>query len=362
MKRVLFISAHFPSPNSRYAGHKIAYDILRKYDERAEVDLIVIANRDEVDESCLTSLKNTRLVLFHPLTKVGKLFNILASRRFFPLKVWTRYTRSVSDYIISNSGIYDTIHIEFTHAAAVLPCLTVAKVEHQKLKLVVTCHDILIQAKLRRAGNFSILQCIDSVATFKFEQALFSIATTLQVLCEKDKKLLESLYSVPSNKITIIKPCLSSFTEMVSASRSALTITPKTLLFWGAMNRSENEEAVLAFLKRFGQRLAEGGYTLYVVGNAPSERVKRLASEHVVVTGFVEDPSLYFLLCEIGVVPLLSGAGIKIKTLEMLQSGIPVVSTAVGAEGIDDPHLHIAELDRFMETIERLVSGGEGRD
>jgi glycosyltransferase involved in cell wall biosynthesis len=147
----------------------------------------------------------------------------------------------------------------------------------------------------------------------------------------------------------------------VRINRTAKTVQAKTILFWGAMNRQENEESVLAFLKRFGQRLAEGGYTLYVVGNAPSERVKRLASEHVVVTGFVEDPSPYFLLCEIGVVPLLSGAGIKVKTLEMLRSGITVVSTAIGAEGIDDPQLHVVELDRFMETIERLLPVGKGK-
>ena len=57
----------------------------------------------------------------------------------------------------------------------------------------------------------------------------------------------------------------------------------------------------------------------------------------------------------IRIAPLLSGAGIKVKTLEMLRSGLPVVATPIGAEGITDPRLYVADLSQFMQTIDQLL-------
>ena len=73
----------------------------------------------------------------------------------------------------------------------------------------------------------------------------------------------------------------------------------------------------------------------YIVGSKPSEKIKSLASEDIIVTGFVEDPKDYFNIMDISVIPLRYGAGIKIKVLESLASGIPVITTDVGAEGIN---------------------------
>lgn len=352
MKKILFISAHYPSERSRYAGHKIALQNIRDYDANNTVDVLIAANHDEEDPRFISSLNNTRLIQFIPLTKWRKLCNIARSGHLFPIKVWTRFSPAVIEYVRQNAQDYDIVHFEFTHAAAVLCALDGVS---KKPKIVVTCHDILIQGRLREAEqSINAISGFDIAATFRFENQLFSVVDEIICLCQKDHDLIRSLYAVPKEKLHIIDPFISPFAAVVKTERTLSTIHPKSLLFWGAMNRKENEEAVLTFLDRFGHQLAENGYTLFVVGNAPSERVKKLASEHVVVTGFVEDPSPYFLMAEIGVVPLLSGAGIKVKTLEMLRAGIPVVSTAIGAEGIENTHLYVAELNDIMAKVELL--------
>ena len=95
------------------------------------------------------------------------------------------------------------------------------------------------------------------------------------------------------------------------------------------------------------------GAVLYVVGNAPPARMRKLQSDGVVVTGFVEDPTPYFERAALGVVPLLRGAGVKLKTLEMLKAGLPVVSTYVGAEGVDDVEHGLTVVDPrgFAEAV-----------
>ena len=353
MKNILYISAHFPSEHSTLAGHKCAYKILKEYDDTAKVDLLVASNPEELDSELVKNLRRTRLILFVPLTRLSKLINILFSGRIFPLKVWSRYSRPIINYLQQNAHNYDIIHFEFTHAAAVFSRIIRDKRPGQVW--IVSCHDILIQGKLRQGRRLgSLIRSSELAATFSFEAELFDAVDVITVLSSKDAKLIESLYSISSEKIRIIEPYTSPFTENVLATRSPETIERKTLLYWGAMNRQENDEAVILFLRKYGAVLRENDYILYVVGNKPSHAVQQFRSEHVIVTGFVEDPFSYFIKCELGIVPLLSGAGIKIKTLEMLKSGLHVVSTPIGAEGITHNNLHVTRIDNFYETIEAL--------
>ena len=283
----------------------------------------------------------------------------MTSKRIFPLKVMSRFSARIADYLRDNINNYDVIHFEFTHAAWVC---AVAPTIFQGKKVVVSSHDILIQGKLRslrRGIIFSVAQCVEVSATYLFENDLYKLANKILVQSHKDKMLLESLYLVPGSRVEVIDPYLSEFTELARKSRNMQTVKAKTLLFWGAMNRGENEEAVVCFVRRFGDVLKEKGYVLYVVGNSPSRTLQNLASENIIVTGFVEDPSLYFIECEIGIVPLLRGAGIKVKTLEMLKSGLVVISTPIGAEGIDHEKLHVTDVDNFINVIEELQGNGK---
>lgn len=355
MKNVLYISAHFPSESSRLAGHKCAYKILKEYDDKANVDLVVASNSDELDSRFSNDLQRTRLVLFSPLTRLAKLANIIRSKRILPLKVWSRYSRPVAVYLRENISRYDVIHFEFSHAAAVFR-------EGRKLKQpgqvwVVTCHDILIQALLRQHGRFAALKNAEIAATFSFESELFEHIDLINVFSDKDAHLIRSLYAVPAEKVRVVRPYISAFTSRVLAARSQVPPQKNTLLFWGAMNRRENDEAVLLFAKRFGAELKAGGFVLYVVGNEPSPTLKQLASDYIIVTGFVEDPADYFARCALGIVPLITGAGIKIKTLEMLESGLHVVATPVGAEGITHENLHITSFDNLFNTIRDVHAG-----
>lgn len=349
---MLFISAHFPSLSSGYAGHKTAYMFLEEYDHTSQVDLVVIANGDEVKESDLINLKNTRLLYVERLTAARKIKNIFFSKWLFPLKVQSRFSRSVLSVISESIPCYDVIHFEFSHAAALLKQIIPFK--NHNAQIVVSSHDVLTQSLLRLSINnlFSFMfRSLDLYATIKFEAELYRTCNNIIVQSDKDAKLLESLFSVPYAKIKVVPPYISPFVKDARKMRIKQQPDSHSLLFWGAMNRRENEEAILIFVKKYRQLLDQLGITLYIVGNAPSIHVKALASDKIVVTGFVEDPTPFFAKCTMGIVPLLTGAGIKVKTLEMLESGMRVLSTPVGAEGIEHTDLIISELDGFGDKL-----------
>jgi GT2 family glycosyltransferase/SAM-dependent methyltransferase len=75
---------------------------------------------------------------------------------------------------------------------------------------------------------------------------------------------------------------------------------------------------------------------LYLIGSNPTDEVKALASENIIVTGYVTDEQLlkYYLEARIAVVPLRYGAGIKNKVVEAMAYGTPLVTTEIGAQGL----------------------------
>jgi len=126
------------------------------------------------------------------------------------------------------------------------------------------------------------------------------------------------------------------------------------MMYWGAMNRSENEDAAMFLIENVMPKLVRQipDAKLYVVGNKPSARLLACTGKNVVVTGFVADPTEIFEKVRVGVVPLRKGAGIKVKTLEMLKAGIPVISSPVGAEGVElGEKLTVVNCDAFLDEL-----------
>ena len=98
---------------------------------------------------------------------------------------------------------------------------------------------------------------------------------------------------------------------------------------------------------------------LWIVGSNPAPEVRRLHGNGVHVTGRVEDIEPYYRQCTVCVVTLRAGGGTRLKILEAMALGRPVVSTTIGCEGlgvVDSEHLLIADGPKqFAEATVRLL-------
>lgn len=116
--------------------------------------------------------------------------------------------------------------------------------------------------------------------------------------------------------------------------------TARDILFVGGFNHPPNVDAVCWFVSEVlpGIRAKFPDVRLHVVGSNPAAEVEALHSEQVIVHGYVSDEELDALYrgIAVAVVPLRYGAGVKGKVLEAIQQNVPLVTTAVGAEGIPD--------------------------
>jgi glycosyltransferase involved in cell wall biosynthesis len=96
---------------------------------------------------------------------------------------------------------------------------------------------------------------------------------------------------------------------------------------------------------------------LRLVGSNPTDSVKNLANQFIQVTGYVasEEPAAMYSEVRAAVVPLRFGAGVKLKAVEALHEGVPLVTTPVGAQGLEGLKEVVPVLDDAKAIAAALV-------
>jgi glycosyltransferase involved in cell wall biosynthesis len=148
------------------------------------------------------------------------------------------------------------------------------------------------------------------------------------------------------------------------------------VVFVGGFEHPPNVDAATRLVRGVmpGVWREHGSVPVRIVGASPPEEVLELGDDLVEVTGWVKDVDTILDQARVMVAPLSYGAGLKGKVTQALASGLPVVTTPIGAEGLgaaDGEHLLIGSddddlADRVMKVIadddlwERLSAAGLG--
>jgi glycosyltransferase involved in cell wall biosynthesis len=147
-----------------------------------------------------------------------------------------------------------------------------------------------------------------------------------------------------------------------------------TIFFIGALDWLPNQEGLIWFLRNvFEELVVEMPQLMFHIAgrNAPDHFVKKLNHRKIVFHGEVKDAREFMRSYRVMVAPLLTGSGIRIKILEAMALGRPVVTSSTGIEGIpagdnrevllaDDPDLFRKQLVKLLanhKDASRLVTG-----
>jgi sugar transferase (PEP-CTERM/EpsH1 system associated) len=134
-----------------------------------------------------------------------------------------------------------------------------------------------------------------------------------------------------------------------------------SLMFIGSMDYPPCVDAAIYFCQEILPliRQAIGAAEMWIVGRNPLPDVWELDGDGVHVTGTVEDVVPHYAHSTVCVVPLRAGGGTRLKIVEAMALGRPVVSTSIGCEGldvVDGEHLLIADTpEQFAEKTVRLL-------
>ncbi len=226
-------------------------------------------------------------------------------------------------------------------------------------------HDVYFQSigrGLRQPGSWfrRTAAIFEYLRALRFELRLLPRMDQLQ-LCSKENKtyLLSFLPGLSARMDETLRAGIdTSRYQMHQGPRE-----PYTMLFLGSFRHVPNQEALDWFAKQVLPRVVERcpDTRLVIVGSDPPPRHSLPVNDrNVEIRGFVEDIHEPFSRYAVFVCPILSGSGVRVKLLEAFCTGIPVVSTTLGAEGLsgrDRELCHLADdpaafADRILHLFE----------
>jgi glycosyltransferase involved in cell wall biosynthesis len=153
----------------------------------------------------------------------------------------------------------------------------------------------------------------------------------------------------------------TSVTEQLSAAPKQAS----TLIFTGSFRYDANHDAMQWFVGEVMPRVRDVMPKVQLTITGDHAGLPLPSTDHVTLTGYVDDPRRLLAQSAISIAPLRIGGGTRLKILEAMAVRTPVVATSKGAEGLDardGEHLLIADTpDAFAQAIFRLLRDAELR-
>jgi len=226
---------------------------------------------------------------------------------------------------------YDIVQLETIFMASYINTIR----QNSNAKIVLRAHNIehLIWERIARNCSNPLKKCYLghlSRTLKKFERSVPSMVDGIAAITGKDADFFKSFTETPVVAVPFgINPADYSF--------SVRAVKDPTIFIIGAMNWIPNQEGVRWFLDNVWPDLFRHypGLRFHIAGREMPAWMKNLQLPNVIVEGEVEDASAFYASNDIMIVPLFSGSGIRIKVIEAMAYGKTVVSTQIGAEGID---------------------------
>ncbi|MBT1075044.1 glycosyltransferase [Geobacter grbiciae] len=355
--KILALYPRLPSM-ARAAGEKTAFkfvETLHGLGHRIVLLSFAFNGYDEKDYQALEPL--CEKIVLHPFGSGEKLANVLRGWHLSPTLAARRspgFGRLIDEHIAG----CDLVHIEFTE---LLPWACHIKRRYPEKRVSYVAHDIVFQKKYREARRHLFLnpwRDLDLAMTWWSENRFLACADRVIVQNRKDAALIPR----HRERVRVVVP----YAQTAASEDSSVPppISGRYLIFYGAMDRPENYLAAISFLRICWPELRREFPDLEfcVLGARPHDRLREFdGRDGVTVTGFVEDPNAYLSGAFLTVAPITLGAGIKVKVLESLLSGSPVVAFPAGAEGIDvGPREGLTVVEGYREMtaeIRRALHG-----
>jgi glycosyltransferase involved in cell wall biosynthesis len=338
-----------------------------------EVTLVILASEDrelellppDLRTACSSVLRIWRPTLYSRLSrrlrsKQMRVFLDMLWPLPWPMSTTTAALSAVAATIASRQ--FDIIHCFQMHTARLIGYLG----DTRGARLVLDLDDLESPARFRPVPNltaqigrqFTILRWLDGVKYAIAERLSIPRFHDGYVCSELGRKVVMARYrrvkwSVVPNVVPAVPPCEQDRKDSVF-----------TYLFVGTLIYAPNKDGILFFCREVLPLLRKGTrdpFRVVIVGRDPDPQVLDLARiESVEVVPNAPTVVPYYRVADACIVPLRMGAGTRIKILEALSYGIPVVSTTIGAEGLDlVPGLHAEIADSaadFAEACRRLMT------
>lgn len=340
MKKILIISSFVPS--NKTAGQNYTLQLINDLSESYSIDLCYFKYR--TDDPYIEHSQSVRVIKIINISIFKKLlssFKIPFIHPFFSC----RFYYNLAWLLFKKRNSYDYYYFDCSQTFLYALFLPVG------IKFLMA-HDVIVQKYSRKPGIFNKISKIFCYLSEKF----ILTRANANILCfsEKDRRLIREYYGLESCKIDLFleeKIRQLTYDHLESSGK---------FVFYGAWGRNENSEGLEWFVDNV-MPLVNKDIFFDIIGTGLNDKLKLKLMKHTNMTllGFVDNPYPIIASSSGLIAPLFQGAGVKVKVIESLACGTPVIGTKVAFEGIDfvktDYMLECATPEEYLKSLNQLI-------
>ena len=341
--KLLWVKTDFLHPTTR-GGQIRTLEMLRRIHQRHEVHYIcfddpaVAEGPAQAHEYCAYAYTVPHRAPEKSLTSpafLGQLANGLVSAMPVAVNRWSSRAMYEKIAAISQQHKFDAVVCDFLFPAPNVPALERSVLFQHNVEAMIWRRHASQAAGLPRKMFFK-LQARRMEA---YERHVCNTVRRVIAVSEADAKVMRAQYGVKDVQAVATGVDLEYFTppEKLPAENPQFD-----LVFVGSMDWMPNVDGIewleTQILPLIRSRRPQT--TLAIVGRKPSAAMQALAARDplITVTGTVPDVRPYLWGSQVSIVPLRIGGGTRLKIFESMAARTPVVSTAIGAEGLNVTH------------------------
>lgn len=365
--RILIITDSLPYP--LLSGDRIRmYHLIRRLERKHEVFLATLLEPDDQ----LTDIEHMRRyckeIITARLRPRGALQHLPGLLRYTllarPPELYFQEARTMQRKLANLCALqsFDIVHVAHSHMALYAADLPRKTCPHRVLEF----HNVAFLqykrlATVPQSWRKRIRPFLHSMIMRSWEPRYAGRFDRCIVVSENDRTLLQTRNHLL--KIDVIPNGVDTRQLKLLPEETKNPI----LVFVGKMSYPACVDAVHYFCHQVLPRVRSvfAGAEFWIVGKDPPPEVRALAGDGVIVTGTVAEVVSYYRRALVSVVPIRAGGGTRLKILEAMALGRPVVATRVGSEGIEakhEEHIMLADdAQTFADHILRLLADGDLR-
>ena len=312
--------------------------MLEEFRKNFRVDVIYFKDAEDDDYSPTNA--NVRVIRVVPNSLSYRRKNALRRIYYHPLFT-VRFDDNLLKWIQTQINLNNYDIIVFDHSQTFLYA---RKLLFRGEKILLS-HDIEAQRVMRSSNYILYKLCL-----YTEKYVLNTPKAHLFALCQKDVDLISRLYGLHAEVVNIY---IDKRIETITSTK----ISDVFVLF-GNWIRRDNYEGALWLLNGLGHHLS-APIDIYIIGKKfPIEQVIVHNNIKINNLGYVDNPYPIISECKAILCPLFSGAGIKVKVIEALASGTPVLGTEIAFEGFSKKYskfmIQCNGLKEFANKIETI--------
>ena len=362
MKKIVWISAYLPYDTVKHAGGKIHNYYLKKLIESGTYDIRLISFYVPGEENNFTIGDRIKCDLVCYYNGIRKIIRGLGEIPF-KYNPFNRYGGMANHYSIKNilrilrdyknEGFYpDIVILQWTQIVVyaeyikkIFPDTKIVSIEED--------FSVLGYQRKRDRENNGLKRFIWNNRCKNLEKAEIGALRLSDLIIMNNAKDADLLKKYKQDlPIRIWSPYYDDYLDV--NRKEPLS---RSIIFYGDMSRPENYLSAIWFIENVMSRLNDTDINYHIIGGRPYSGLQQYKSERVVICGFVPDVREEFSKALCLAAPLQLGAGIKIKILESMSAGLPVITNNIGIEGIEATDGKEYFYAQTAEEYENIIRG-----